>query len=514
MDLLVVDQGSKFKPPTHFARTPWEELVSTTQPSRKPRLVIETWPASAQMWSKGPMSKARIATWTMLGYETRCKVVRATDVGGAIRQDRLLVARVQHTWSHLWKWDATEAATEVVRPMSNLLTPPGLVSKKLYDRCYTRHPPDARTDPMPEQAGAWIRTENGVRRLSLDETSRGLGLPKEMTGHLSPSLLRNTTSLFHFEYLSPSLVSPVVEPLFKGNLHNPDVPDAKESQPRLVFHWNPPDLSEGSTWYNDRVRSLRIAVSTLPNPTTEFAAGLELLRIHRGNYTATGPAPRRLQLLWWEFPPEHWTPLREGSPMNFLVEPVPRLNPNAHMDSEQLVVAAGFVDELLELSILLAFAEGKEFLMNAPLFVVPKEGQEGEWRVIADMLRGGQNSCMGSDPVFLPRSSHILDQMYQGGYSAVVDASKFFYQFTTHPDDRPFLGLLHPTTGIMYAYGGLPMGAGSSPCLAGRYGLSLLRMLRQQCTLFQGTVTSRPTMVYVSSSLLLFCGLLLAPRSL
>jgi hypothetical protein len=30
---------------------------------------------------------------------------------------------------------------------------------------------------------------------------------------------------------------------------------------------------------------------------------------------------------------------------------------------------------------------GRPVLLNAPLFVVPKEGQPGEWRVIADMLR-------------------------------------------------------------------------------------------------------------------------------
>ena len=403
VDLLVVDRGSQYQPPAHHGRTPWEVLVAATQPDRKSRLVIETWPASAQMWIKGPMSKARTTIWRELGYDTRCKVIRATDVGGAIRQDRLLVARVHLQWTHLWKWDATEGASEVVRPMSNLLTPPGLVPTNLYDRTSTRNPPDARTDPMPEQAGAWIRTEKGVRRVSLDETSRGLGLPKEMVVHLTPSLLRNTTSLFHFEYLSPSLVSPVAEPLFKANLHSPDDLEATKSQSRPVFLWNPPDLSEGSTWYNDRVHSLRVAVSTLPDAATAFDDGLELLRIHRGNYTATGPAPKRLQLLWWEFPPGHWTPFREGSPMNFLVEPVPRLNPNAHMDPEQLVVAAGFVDELLELSVLLSFAEGKAFLMNAPLFVVPKEGQEGEWRVIAEMCLGP--TATGLDfrkPVFDP----------------------------------------------------------------------------------------------------------------
>jgi hypothetical protein len=118
--------------------------------------------------------------------------------------------------------------------------------------------------------------------------------------------------------------------------------------------------------------------------------------------------------------------------------------------------------------------------------VVPKEGQPGEWRVIADMLRGGQNECMGNDPVFLPRTAHILDQMYTGGYSAMVDASKFFYQFPTHPDDRPYLGLLHPLTKEIYEYLGLPMGAANSPALAGRYGLSFVRMLKARFQEFQG----------------------------
>jgi hypothetical protein len=331
---------------------------------------------------------------------------------------------------------------------------------------------------MPEQAGSWIRTENGIRRITPEETSHGLGFPKGTRVTHSTSLLRNTTSLSHFEYLAPSLVIPLETP-FRASGNPQDSGDAAltEAQFRPVFQWSPLDLSEGSSWYNSRVHSLRAATSTLDDPRSAFLAGLELLRIHRGNYITTGPEPKRLQLLWWEFPEEHWAPLREGSPMSFLVEPVPRLNPNANLNSEQLDVATAFVDEQIDLHVLRSFDEGKEFMMNAPLFVVPKEGQEGQWRVIADMLRGGQNECMGSDPVFLPRSNHILDQMYKEGYSTVVDASKFFYQFTTHLDDRPFLGLPRPVTGAMYAYGGLPMGAGSSPCLAGRYGLLLLRLL-------------------------------------
>jgi hypothetical protein len=84
------------------------------------------------------------------------------------------------------------------------------------------------------------------------------------------------------------------------------------------------------------------------------------------------------------------------------------------------------------------------------------------------MLCGRQNACMDSDPVFLPQSHYILDQMYQGEYfSAVVDVSALFYQFMAHPDDHLFLGLLHCVTSILYAYDGLPMGKGLSPCLLG-----------------------------------------------
>jgi hypothetical protein len=46
--------------------------------------------------------------------------------------------------------------------------------------------------------------------------------------------------------------------------------------------------------------------------------------------------------------------------MHFLVlEPMPRLNPDANMVQEQLEVGTSFVDELLELPFLLSFKEGK-----------------------------------------------------------------------------------------------------------------------------------------------------------
>ena len=118
--------------------------------------------------------------------------------------------------------------------------------------------------------------------------------------------------------------------------------------------------------------------------------------------------------------------------------------------------------------------DGQEMKSNAPLFTVPKPGQPGQWRCIADMKSGGQNYHIGKDPVHLPEATRILEQLYMGGWSAVVDASKFFHNFPTHPKDHPHLGCIHPRTGQRLWYLGLPMGSSNSPALACRYGLGML----------------------------------------
>jgi hypothetical protein len=66
--------------------------------------------------------------------------------------------------------------------------------------------------------------------------------------------------------------------------------------------------------------------------------------------------------------------------MNFLKLPEPAvIKPNANMDVEQREVGAAFVDKLLDLKVLgLLENQDMRILLNAPLFVVPKESQEGE----------------------------------------------------------------------------------------------------------------------------------------
>jgi hypothetical protein len=79
-------------------------------------------------------------------------------VGGAITQSRLLVARIQTQCPPQWSWPCEEAAAAMARPMSNLLTSPGLVRVKHRNESIP-DAYDARTDPMPTQLGSWIRTE-------------------------------------------------------------------------------------------------------------------------------------------------------------------------------------------------------------------------------------------------------------------------------------------------------------------------------------------------------------------
>jgi hypothetical protein len=117
-----------------------------------------------------------------------------------------------------------------------------------------------------------------------------------------------------------------------------------------------------------------------------------------------------------------------------------------------------------------------KIVTDGPLFCLPKAGQPGQpgqWCILSDMRLGGQNEAIGAGPTVFPKSSSILDQMYTGRWSAVIDASKFFYQFLTRKDERKYLGCVHPRwANLFYVYCGLPMGAGNSPSFAGRCSIS------------------------------------------
>ena len=480
VDLLWVEQGGRTVE-TLRRNARWEEEIETTSEAKRPKVIFESWKESATLWKGGPTSKLAVSIWKGRGYYTRSRVVNATEVGGAIQQQRLLVARLHYT-APKWEWPAPE--TGPTRSMENHLTPDALLRPKyLTNPCRTL-PPHYQTHPMPLKVGTPILTGGGIRRLRREEVARGLGeatLPEPPPLHL----VGHSTAIFLWEYMAQGFDSEAMQldPLEEQEWQEKT---RGESPDHEDFQWRPADLTEGGTWYQERMNNLRAAALHFSDPEKVIQEGRDLLRVHRANYDHEGPQPRRLQVLWWEFPPEHWIPLKEGSRMNFLEEPPNVLHDNADMDEDQLQVACEFVDELVDLGVLVAPGPGVTVKATTPLFVIPKEGQPGQWRVIADMLRGGQNGSMGNDPVHLPRVTHILDLLYEGGYSAVVDASKFFYQFSTHRDDHPYLGIKHPRTQELLVWGGCPMGAGQSPALGSRYGLAFVRKIIESSPLFQG----------------------------
>ena len=497
VDLLVVDLGARQPGRARF-RESWLDLVQ--EATERPLVIMESWPPEAASWENHPMSKGMAQPWADLGYSSRFRLVSSLWVGGAVTQSRLLVARVRTDLTDSFEWP-TLACPEHPRPMGNLLTPHGLLPRAVKRQTSNNDPyegPDSSTDPMPSEVGSWITTPHGSRRLQADELARGLGVPKDkLSGSLRAHLLRHTTSVFIWEYVSRALQpsnlpdraspqlyqlhsSPTPEGILGPSLQaNPTAPDAD-------FTWRPPDLSPGGEWHNARLANLARACAHYPDQSLRlYEDGIHLLEIHRNNYTEEGADVQQLQLLWWEFPREHWDELREGCDMGFLTPPERVLHPNSPMDEEQTQVAGQFVEELMDIGVLRPLLEGEEIWTNAPLFCVPKPGQEGEWRVIADCKAGGQNAFIGGDPVYLNRPLHILEQMYSGGFSAVVDASKFFYQFPVRMEDQKYFGVIHPVTGQHLLYTGLPMGSGSSPGLAGRFGLAFVRMLKETCGVFE-----------------------------
>ena len=155
-----------------------------------------------------------------------------------------------------------------------------------------------------------------------------------------------------------------------------------------VFKWVQPDISEGSPWHLDRVYKLVDACKALPDRMERVLEGLEALKRHRANYGPNGI--QYLQILWWEWPCERWSELRNGCEMNFLVEPRSNLDkPDPVLDETQSGVADEFVGELCALGTLGLPPTQKDIRAITPLFLLPKPGQVDQWRVLGDMKKGG-----------------------------------------------------------------------------------------------------------------------------
>ena len=163
VDLVILERG--MCPPQDFTTTPgWEIPFDSPLPlSSRPQAVLESWPPGAALWPSGPMSKIATSRWNDRGYQSHCLLVNATRVGGALDQSRLLITRVLHASPFSrWRWEALEDPSEPSRPMSNLLTPPGLLKRGLYLSDREVPCPTASIDPMPASLRLLLQLERAV----------------------------------------------------------------------------------------------------------------------------------------------------------------------------------------------------------------------------------------------------------------------------------------------------------------------------------------------------------------
>jgi hypothetical protein len=346
--------------------------------------------------------------------------------------------------------------------------------------------------PIILDPDAIIPTPKGLRRLELDEWMKIKGLPPDLA--VTKAELRNLVRMPGVQEWSA-----VGDRLMELDLSTklpfptaslPETPEAPTSvfdfpEPEGPWSWEVPDLSEGSQFFEARLARLHEVVAELHGPDAWITDGLIELEKHRTNYGITGP--QNLAILWWEWPREHWEELREGASMNFMETPPPGLVENTEMTAEEHKIACNFVDELHSLGVVGPSTE--KILNNCPIFTVPKPGQPDQYRCIADGKRGNINDSCAADPVQMTCPDDILPALYPGGYSAVVDASKYFHMFKTRKDEYKHLGIIHPNTGEILCYYRFPMGTRNSPGASGRFGAAFLREVIRTSPDFQGTVT-------------------------
>eukprot|EP00978_Attheya_sp_CCMP212_P010021 scaffold24002_cov25-Attheya_sp.AAC.1 len=502
---------------------------------RRPRLVLVFQKPSILTYRDGSEQKAMTKRMSSQGYSSVTWFSRATDYGSPILQDWCLTVFVRQDCMEERGFPKQPPPFGLpTRPMSNVLLPfgapqwswrdaslfvpssstplpldplnsapilVGSVSKHLKSsKLPTTYPVYGPSGPMPLEPEAHVKMLRGIRQIVPQERAMPLGFPKSWYQDLTlERAVQHSVSV----NLLHALGSSIEEWLFPNVCPDPSIiPGDPISEPTLQdpieddkeWEWTLPDLPKGGDCYVARLANLRTAIH-MAYPTESFdllmEEGRQALAHHRLNYGPEGP--RKLQILWWEWFPEIWDRLRHGFPMNFVSEPRHDKQPNSHMTPDQVTTASAFLDELIDLGVLVEESDLSRILSTIPLFLVPKpivdlsSGKE-DWRVIADMKAGGQNAFVAKDPVHLHGPQDILPQLYTGGWSAVSDASKYFHIYPTSQADRPHLHLvvLHPRSQKYYVWHGLPMGAGNSPAAAGAGGNGFIRSLYERCEAFQG----------------------------
>ena len=444
----------------------------------------------------------------MRGYEICTWCVEATSCGASAWSKYLVTFCASNISNQPLPLDL--GTNEPLRACQNIIKTYGIPRKKYYPVSIMKpgvHPTHKNYmgtlfgDPVYHWDGPcggrrgkyWILVPGwGIRRMESDELGKIKGLESSIYSSISSQVLLDSIEQHVYasicKIISPYIIGKKLTDNSPAKTKRPEDPPTLSHNMNTTKKWSMPNLSIGSTFYNKSVHKLKTVVTELK--TSEDKAkliidGIELLKHHRQNYGSEGP--KNLVVLWWEWPSVHWQDLRIGASMNFMVEPTPGLTPNQDLEGAELKVAKEFVDELIKLRVLIPPPPLCVVVNTFPLFLVPKPGQPGQYRTIADGKKGGQNEACIADPCHMTSPDHILSYLYKNGFSCTLDLSKYFHMFLTHPSEHKYMGLKHPGTGKTYVYRTLPMGTRNSPGASGKFGAAFIRMLMETSELFDGT---------------------------
>jgi len=191
----------------------------------------------------------------------------------------------------------------------------------------------------------WIYIpDKGIRRITLDELIQLKGLNNTRYSAVSLQVLSTSVEQHVWatigEVIRAVLLRPTAIKTSPQNLRTAYYHKTIEPSSTTIlsdaWNWTPPDLSIGSSFYKERIKNLRFALSTLgKNEEHIYNEGIDILAHHWLNYGPNGPVS--LTVLWWEWPQTHWEELRNGASMNFMETPRPGIIPNQELKGDTLL---------------------------------------------------------------------------------------------------------------------------------------------------------------------------------
>lgn len=261
VEVLVIDEGTQ-----HTGRSDryWTRWIETCEAATLPNYIFVAAPAQELVLEEGLQSKGWRRRFERWGYESHFWFLRNHEHGGAVRQDRCILALRRNDPKVAPLQNPEVIETEGgPRSARNLLSPVGiprtawcteewkpataypewlrdaaapcLLAGETIKRRLPVFSPDGC---LPDSVGTLIETEKGVRRLQAEELSRAKGVPTEWIQQelLTVRAINQLTDLHIWSAVASSMrrvveveTTDLSQPADMVDLHLPERPTSETS---------------------------------------------------------------------------------------------------------------------------------------------------------------------------------------------------------------------------------------------------------------------------------------------